>query len=98
MDFAASIMVKCSHDVSAYEVEKLDFILILKNSLFQITLIFNLLSIYQKVVTVFFQQIKHGHRRPEDSATVHQYTASNPGLNHVLEHHVNIYSIKYNLL
>jgi hypothetical protein len=93
MDFAVSIMVKFSHDVSAHEVEELDFILILKNSLSQITLILNLLIIYQKVVTVLFQQIKHGHRRTEDSASVHQYTASNPGLNRVLEHHVNIYFI-----
>jgi hypothetical protein len=74
-------------------MEVLDFILILKNSLSQITLILNLLIIYQKVVTVFFQQIKHSHKRTEDSATVHQHTASDPGLNRVLEHHVNTYSI-----
>jgi hypothetical protein len=71
VDFAANIMVKCSHDINAFEAEELDFMWILNNSLSKIEFMHDL----SKIVTVLFQQIKHGHRRTEESAVLQEYAS-----------------------
>jgi hypothetical protein len=65
-----------------HDVGKLVLILGLKYSIRQMTLILDLHMIYRKIVMILLQQIKLG--TAERAKAVHQFSASNSGLNHVV--------------